>query len=113
MDAAGQNMGALTQRLVDQLAAAVQTAYQYSPDRAFRHVGISSMNGITDSGENVTQADFQSMLGYAQRHHLARLTFWSANRDRPCRTGVTAGDACSGVPQATWDFTRIIAQYHG
>ena len=51
------------------------------------------------------------MLAYAQQHHLARFTFWSANRDRPC-TGRGA-DSCSGISQQAWDFTRVIAQYQG
>ena len=113
MDAAGQDMGAVTQRLLDQLAAVVQAAYRFSNDQAYRHVGISSMNGITDAHERVTQTDFQAMLDYARRHHLGRLTFWSANRDRSCGAGIPPGENCSGVPQAAWDFTRIVAQYRG
>ena len=38
------------------------------------------------------------MLAYAQQHHIARLTYWSVNRDRPCGSG-TGGDSCSGVSQ--------------
>jgi hypothetical protein len=113
MDAAGQDMGALTQRLLDQLAAVVRAAYGLSDDQAYRRVGISSMNGITDAHERVTQADFQVMLDYARLHHLGRLTFWSANRDRSCGAGIPPGENCSGVPQAAWDFTRIVAQYLG
>ena len=55
-----------------------------SDAQAYSMMGISSMNGVTDSSEHVTQGDFQTMLGYSQQHHLARLTFWSLNRDRPC-----------------------------
>jgi hypothetical protein len=47
----------------------------------------------------VTVANFQTILGYAQQHHLARLTFWSVNRDRPCAGGLS--DSCSGVGQAS------------
>ena len=60
-------------------------------------MGISSMNGITDQNETVTVADFRTILAYAQQHHLARLTFWSVNRDRPCTGG--PADTCSGVGQ--------------
>jgi hypothetical protein len=59
----------------------------------------------------VTQNDFRTMLGYAQQHHLARLTFWSTNRDRPCTGG--SPDSCSGVGQNNWDYTRIFAGYTG
>ena len=108
---AGQNMGNLTMQATDGLKNALKTAYGYSDDQAYRDMGISSMNGITDQNETVTVADFQTILGYAQQHHLARLTFWSVNRDRPCTGGPE--DSCSGISQGDWDFTRVFAQYAG
>ncbi|MFD9004602.1 ricin-type beta-trefoil lectin domain protein [Streptomyces sp. NPDC059582] len=108
---AGQNMGTLTLRAAEGLKTALKNAYGYSDDQAYRGMGISSMNGITDQNETVTVADFRTILGYAQQHHLARLTFWSVNRDRPCTGGVA--DSCSGVGQQNWDFTRVFAQYTG
>jgi hypothetical protein len=76
-------------------------------------MGISSMNGITDNSETVTLNDFTTILAYANQHHLARLTFWSANRDRPCPGAYPNDDTCSGVSQQAWDFTRIFARYAG
>ncbi|WP_031104661.1 chitinase [Streptomyces sp. NRRL S-146] len=108
---AGQNMGQLSVRAAEGLKTAVKNAYGYTDDQAYRHTGISSMNGITDNGETVTVADFRTILGYAQQRHPARLTFWSVNRDRPCTGG--GADTCSGVAQQPWDFTRILAQYGG
>nr|WP_255954079.1 lectin [Streptomyces sp. ODS25] len=108
---AGQNMGQLTKQAADGLKNALKNAYGYSDDEAYRHSGISSMNGVTDNSETVTVSDFQTILGYAQQHHLARLTFWSVNRDRPCTGG--GADTCSGVSQSNWDFTRVFAQYGG
>ncbi|MFJ1975442.1 ricin-type beta-trefoil lectin domain protein [Streptomyces sp. NPDC087903] len=108
---AGQNMGTLTTRAAEGLKTALKNAYGYGDDQAYRDMGISSMNGITDQNETVTVADFQTILGYAQQHHLARLTFWSVNRDRPCTSGVA--DSCSGVGQADWDYTRVLAKYTG
>ncbi|EOD68698.1 chitinase [Amycolatopsis vancoresmycina] len=110
---AGQNMGTLTQRAAEGLKNVVKSAYGYDDDTAYRHMGISSMNGITDNSETVTLADFTTILGYANAHHLARLTFWSANRDRPCPGGYPNNDTCSGVSQQAWDFTRIFARYAG
>ncbi len=63
------------------------------------------------AGLTVTVADFRTILGYAQQHHLARLTLWSANRDRPCTVG--PADSCSGVSQSDWDCTRVFAAYTG
>ncbi|MFC4031393.1 ricin-type beta-trefoil lectin domain protein [Streptomyces polygonati] len=110
---AGQNMGTLTTQATDGLKNALKSAYGYSDDQAYRHSGISSMNGITDNNETVTVNDFRTILAYAQTHHLARLTFWSTNRDRPCPGAYPNDDTCSGVSQQAWDFTRTFAQYNG
>ncbi|WP_329042785.1 ricin-type beta-trefoil lectin domain protein [Streptomyces sp. NBC_00178] len=107
----GQNMGTLTTRAAEGLKTAVKNAYGYSDDQAYRHTGISSMNGVTDVGETITVADFRTILAYAQQRHIARLTFWSVNRDRPCTGG--GADTCSEVSQQPWDFTRVLAQYRG
>ncbi|TDP94020.1 chitinase [Labedaea rhizosphaerae] len=111
--AAGQDMGALTIQAAEGLKNTVRNAYGYTDDQAYRHSGISSMNGITDMNETVTVANFRTILSYAQQHHLARLTFWSVNRDRPCSGGGPGDDTCSGVSQQAWDFTRTFAQYTG
>ncbi|MFG2883504.1 lectin [Streptomyces sp. NPDC048297] len=108
---AGQNMGNLTTQAAEGLKNALKNAYGYSDDQAYRDMGISSMNGITDNNETVTVNDFRTILAYAQAHHLARLTFWSANRDRPCTGG--PADSCSGVSQSDWDYTRVFAGYTG
>jgi chitinase len=42
----------------------------------------------------------------------ARYAFWSVNRDRSCASG-GAGDACSGVSQSPYAYTKIVAQYAG
>jgi len=107
----GQDMGQLTIQANDGLKNVVRNAYGYSDDVAYRHSGLSSMNGNTDVGEVVTQNNFRTILSYAQQHHLSRLTFWSTNRDRPCTGG--SADSCSGVSQTNWEFTRIFAGYTG
>ncbi|WP_109506168.1 chitinase [Nocardioides speluncae] len=91
----GQDMGRLSTQAAEGLKAALKSAYGYSDADAYRRMGISSMNGTTDVGENVTLEDFGQMRSYAQQHGLARLTFWSVNRD------------------PSLDFTRVFAQYGG
>lgn len=108
---AGQNMSDLTKKATDGLKNTVKNAYHYSDDDAYKHSGISSMNGKTDVGEVVNQGDFRNILGYAQQHHLGRLSFWSVNRDRPCSGG--GADSCSGVSQQDWEFTKILSAYQG
>jgi len=107
------DMGDATISAVEGLKSAVKNAYGYSDSVAYAHVGFSSMNGKTDeAGETVTVSDFQQMLAYAQSKHLARFAYWSINRDRACGGGTDA-DACSGISQQPYDFTKIVAQYQG
>jgi chitinase len=107
-------MGQATVSAVEGLKAAVKNAYGYSDAVTYAHIGFSSMNGMTDppNAETVTVADFNTMLNYANQKHLARFSFWSINRDRPCGGGADP-DACSGISQQPYDFTKIVAQYQG
>ncbi|WP_331447329.1 chitinase [Streptomyces xanthochromogenes] len=108
------SMGSTTVSALEGLKAAVKSAYGYSDDAAYRHIGVSSMNGKTDEAdETVTTGDFQTILGYAKQHHMARFTFWAVNRDRQCGSGGDAGSSCSGVSQSPYAFTKIVAQYGG
>jgi hypothetical protein len=107
------DMGDASISAVEGLKAAVKSAYGYTDAETYARVGLSSMNGKTDvAGELVTVSDFQQILTYAQSKHLARFAFWSINRDRPC-SGGTDPDACSGISQQPYDFTKIVAQYQG
>lgn len=107
----GQDMGQLTITAAEGLNAALRSAYGYTQQEAYQVMGISSMNGLTDVGETVTVADFETILGYTQQNGLARLAFWSVNRDRNCTGGSSA--SCSGVSQSDWEYTRVFAQFAG
>lgn len=109
-------MGQLTVNVAEALHQQLKGYYPgLSDDAVYRMSGISSMNGRTDVGEYVRQADMRTILAYAQSKHLGRFTFWSVNRDRQCATpepGSTSG-SCSSVTQSPWEFTKIVAQYTG
>jgi chitinase len=106
-------MGQASVAAAEGLKSALTSAYGYSDSTAYAKLGISSMNGNTDeSDETVMLTDFQTILGYAQQHHIARLTFWSINRDRQCATGLDA-DSCSGVSQSAYAYTKVFVQYTG
>ncbi|GAA2885698.1 chitinase [Actinoplanes cyaneus] len=107
------NQGQLTIQAADGLKNKLKTAYGWSDAEAYRHVGISSMNGITDEHATVTLADMQAITAYAQQHTIARLTFWSLNRDRQCPGAYPNDDTCSGVSQSAYQFTKIIGAYKG
>ncbi|MFF3644140.1 chitinase [Streptomyces sp. NPDC002564] len=107
-------MGDASVSAMEGLKNTVKSAYGYSDADAYKHSGISSMNGKTDvAGETVTTADFRKILAYAQQHHIARFAYWAVNRDRDCGSGGSAGDSCSGIAQQPYEFTRIVAQYGG
>jgi len=113
-DQGSTDMLATTKTAVDGLKNAVASAYHLSSDAAYRKVGLSSMNGKTDSsGETVSLSNFTSIISYAKSHHLARVSFWALNRDRKCPSGQSAGDTCSGISQGTYDFTKALATYTG
>jgi hypothetical protein len=107
------NMATLTQQAEEGLKGRLKSAYGYTDDTAYRHMGISSMNGKTDDGETVRLQDFKTMLTYAQQHHLARFTFWAVNRDRACGGSNNDGDSCGGISQSQYDFTKVVGQFHG
>jgi chitinase len=111
------DMGHASIRAVEGLAADVAATYHVSATFAYEHAGISSMNGRTDeASETVGLTDFQTMLDFARARHLARFTFWSVDRDRPCgAAGGNGGgaDECSGIEQAPYAFSDLVASYHG
>ncbi len=111
--AAGEDMAQLTIQATDGLKDTIKDAYGYTDAEAYAHSGLSSMNGITDTQETVTTDDFRTILDYAQQNHLARLSFWSVNRDRPCPGSYPNDDTCSGVSQEPWQFTKVFAGYTG
>ncbi|HWF32590.1 MAG TPA: chitinase [Solirubrobacteraceae bacterium] len=108
------DMGQTSIRAAEGLEREVAIRYGVSSALAYERVGISSMNGTTDeSDETVSAANFHAMLTFAQQHHLGRLTFWSVNRDRPCAAKGAESDACSGIEQQPYEFSDLLAQYHG
>jgi chitinase len=112
--AARTDMGHASTRAVEGLAADLVSAYHVSLAAAYEHAGISSMDGHTDeASETVSVEDLRTMLAFAQLHHLARLSFWAVNRDRPCGGGLSEGEDCSGIAQTPFAFTDVIAEYHG
>ena len=92
------------------------STFGWSSATAYAHEGVSSMNGRTDSAEYFYQADFQSVLTWAESVGLGRYSFWSVNRDRECsppdNNGTLSG-SCSSVTQNAWDFTKYDAEFAG
>jgi chitinase len=109
------DMGHASIRALEGLQQDLVSAYGLTSADAYGHAGISSMNGQTDeSSETVSLEDMQTILDFAQAHHLARLSFWALDRDRPCKSsGAAPEEECSGIAQQPLAFTTLLAGYHG
>lgn len=108
------DMGGTSVAAAQGLHADLMATFQMDSATAYAHLGISSMNGRTDEAdETVSVTDYQTILAFAEANHLARLTFWSVNRDRSCPPGTAPGDTCSGIAQADYRFTALTAGYTG
>ena len=71
------------------------------------------MNGTTDESDETVTAPTSPHGGVRPAHHLARLTFWSVNRDRPCAGGSPVSDSCSGIAQSPLAFSTALSAFHG
>jgi hypothetical protein len=94
------------------LKNALKSAYGWSDATAYAHMGISGMNGLSDQQEQTSPTTWTQIRDWANSHHIARLAFWSVNRDRPCPGGGVVSD-CSGISQTNWQFTSITAGFTG
>ena len=68
----GTDMAQASVQAAEGLKNDLMSGYHESAPAAYRTMGISTMNGVTDTGELVSAADFQVMLRYVLAHHLAR-----------------------------------------
>jgi len=108
----GADMYTNTTRATDGLRDKLKSTFGWSDATAYAHIGISGMNGISDQFENTTTAIWTQIRTWANTHHIARLAFWSVNRDRPCPGGGVK-ENCSGIDQTIWQFTKITAGFTG
>jgi cellulose binding protein with CBM2 domain/fibronectin type III domain protein len=104
------NIGTDTINAAEGLKNKLKSSFGWSDAQAYQHMGISGMNGLSDQQEMTSTATWTSIRDWAKSHGLARLAFWSVNRDRGCPGGGVVSN-CSGIAQNNWDFTRITAGF--
>jgi hypothetical protein len=92
----GLNHGTATVSASEGLHRQLKAALGGTDAAIYAKQGISSMNARTDTGGNVTVANFQTMLAYVRQHALTRFTYWELSRDT-----------------ANLDYTRVIGQFTG
>ncbi|MGW7263922.1 carbohydrate binding domain-containing protein [Streptomyces sp. NPDC054842] len=108
----GSDMYGNTVGATEGLKTKLKSTFGWDDATAYSHIGISGMNGLSDQQENTTPAIWTQIRDWANAHHIARLAFWSVNRDRACPGGGVTSN-CSGISQSTWQFTSITAGFTG
>lgn len=109
---ASTDMYATTVSATEGLKAKLKSTFGWDDATAYAHIGISGMNGISDTQETTTVQNWTGIRDWANSHHIARLAFWSVNRDRGCPGGGLQ-ETCSGIAQNDWQFTSITAGFTG
>ncbi|MFE1292927.1 carbohydrate binding domain-containing protein [Streptomyces sp. NPDC058751] len=108
----GSDMYGNTVNATEGLKNKLKSTFGWDDATAYSHIGISGMNGLSDQQETTTPAIWTSIRDWANSHHIARLAYWSVNRDRSCPGGGVVSN-CSGISQSTWQFTSITAGFTG
>ncbi|MGY0232933.1 carbohydrate binding domain-containing protein [Longispora urticae] len=109
---ASTNMYTATVSASEGLKNQLKSTFGWSDAVAYSKMGISGMNGLSDTNETTSVAQWTQIRDWANSKHLARLAFWSVNRDRPCPGGGLQ-ETCSGIAQQNWEFTKISAGFTG
>lgn len=118
---AGATMATMAESALSGLQQQVSAAYSAAGTpidaaAAWQHVGATPMIGQNDTtAERFELSDARELLGFAQSHHVARLSMWSLNRDQGCGPNYAnveiVSDACSGVSQSAAAFTNTFARF--
>lgn len=108
----GADMYGNTVSATEGLKTKLKSTFGWSDATAYAHIGISGMNGLSDQQEQTSPATWTQIKDWANSRHIARLAFWSVNRDRPCPGGGVVSN-CSGISQSNWQFTSITAGFTG
>ncbi|MFJ8916685.1 cellulose binding domain-containing protein [Amycolatopsis sp. NPDC102389] len=106
----GADMYGNTINAANGLRDKLKSAFGWNDATAYAHLGISGMNGLSDQRELTSLDTWTRITNWSKTNKIARLAFWSANRDRGCPNGGVA-ENCSGIAQNDWDFTRITAGF--
>ena len=102
----GQGSVSAAQATLSQMQS-VDSGYTYA------NLGITPMIGKNDDGSTFTLADAQTVENFAAQHSIARLAFWSVNRDQPCGGSANSLSTCSQISQSSLAFTDAFMRYAG
>ncbi len=118
----GTDMTKNTIDAANDLKAVLGSVFGWLDGVAYAHIGISGMNGKSDkcamaSPDDICEItyppDWIAIRNWATSNKIARLSFWSVNRDRACDQDQHAdyGKNCSGISQSEWQFMTVTAGF--
>jgi chitinase len=102
----GQGSVSAAQATLSQMQS-VDSGYTYA------NLGITPMIGKNDDGSTFTLADARTVEDFATQHGIARLAFWSVNRDQPCSGSANSLSTCTQISQNSLAFTDTFMKYAG
>ncbi len=106
----GANMFQNTVNAAEGLKNALKTAYGWTDDTAYRHMGISGMNGLSDQQELTSLQTWTQIRDWAARP-APRPAGVLVGQPRPAVPRWRGPSDCSGIAQTNWEFTRITAGF--
>ncbi|BDZ52117.1 hypothetical protein GCM10025867_43580 [Frondihabitans sucicola] len=79
----------------------------------WQQVGVTQMIGVDDYGpaETLTVSQAKAFVAWARGAGIGSIAFWALERDNGSCPGTTGANACSGVDQPTWAFSRAFATF--
>jgi chitinase len=106
----------MAQNAIRTVNSVVQQLHLLYPNRTAAQLwgmlGITPMIGVNnDLREIFTLQDARTLLSFAEQRHIARLAFWSIQRDDRCERGEVAPHHCSGVPQQPYQYARTFSAF--
>lgn len=94
----------------------LKRALGLSDEAAWKTVAVTPMIGVNDvKNEIFTVEDAAQLVRFAETKGLARLSMWSATRDKQCAGGTQASASaiCSSIEQDALAFTKALGGYRG
>jgi hypothetical protein len=116
-DRANADMGDSAISALTGLHAQLATLYPAkSSADLWKMTGATIMNGLDDyprRTEVTTVPDAQDLLVFARANGMSALSMWAIQRDNGGCPGTTGANDCSGIAQATWEFTSTLKGFTG
>ena len=116
-DRAGLDMGDSAKTALQGLNTQLQPLLPgLTTAQRYAHEGATIMNGLDDyprKTESTSVSDAIDLRAFATQNGLAVLSMWAIQRDNGGCPGSTGANNCSGIVQATWEFTTNLKGFTG